>query len=269
MSNQLSAAGFASLGLEERLVKAVVALGYEEPTPIQREAIPVLLAGRDLIGQAGTGTGKTAAFALPLLHRLLTDERKAEGVRRARADPRADARAGDAGRRSDPQVRQADDAHRGALLRRRADGSADPRARRGADVVVATPGRALDHLRRKTLVLDALEVLVLDEADEMLDMGFAEDLEAILDGHAGDAPDGALRGDDGAADRVDRGTAPASPRGSTSRPRSARRQAAARPAGRLHRRARAARRTRSARILEFEEPASAIVFCRTRIEVES
>ncbi len=76
--------------------------------------------------------------------------------------------------------------------------------RRGADIVVATPGRALDHLRRSTLKLDALAMLVLDEADEMLDMGFADDLEAILERHAADAPDGALFGDDAGAHRRDR-----------------------------------------------------------------
>src|SRR4030095_5171785 len=82
MANKLPApGGFASLGLAEPLVRAVVGLGYEEPTPIQREAIPVLLAGRDLIGQAGTGTGKTAAFALPLLHRLLEGGERTTGTR--------------------------------------------------------------------------------------------------------------------------------------------------------------------------------------------
>ena len=91
-------ARFDSLGLADAIVKAVAALGYEEPTPIQREAIPVLISGRDLIGQAGTGTGKTAAFALPLLHRLASPDLPHLDRRPARADPRADARARDAGR---------------------------------------------------------------------------------------------------------------------------------------------------------------------------
>ena len=121
------ALGFGALKLQPSLVTAVTALGYEEPTPIQREAIPLLLAGRDLVGQAGTGTGKTAAFALPLLDRLARAGAP-QDARRARPHPRAHARAGDAGRRGHAQVREGIAAQRRAALRRRADGSADPRA---------------------------------------------------------------------------------------------------------------------------------------------
>ncbi len=112
-----TAVGFAALGLDPRLVEALRTLGYEEPTPIQREAIPPLLEGRDLIGQAATGTGKTAAFALPMLHRLAElgdDRRSARGAR-----PGADPRAGDAGRRGRPPLRPRA-GHQGAAGLRRA-----------------------------------------------------------------------------------------------------------------------------------------------------
>ena len=173
------AQSFADLSLSSVLVGALTELGYEEPTPIQRDAIPPLLAGRDLLGQAATGTGKTAAFALPLLQRLppgpAAPSRPAVLIlvpTRELAMQVAEAchRYGRAlgvetipiygGQAFDRQIR--------AL-------------RRGAHVIVATPGRAIDHLRRTTLDLGGLAAVVLDEADEMLDMGFAEELELILD----------------------------------------------------------------------------------------
>jgi ATP-dependent RNA helicase DeaD len=155
------ATGFASLGLAAPLVAAVAALGYEEPTPIQREAIPVLLSGSDMLGQAATGTGKTAAFALPLLDRLARDAKAARGKARALVLVPT--------RELAMQLAEA--------LHKYAKGSPltvvpvyggapmdhQIRAlRRGAEVVVGTPGRVLDHLRRQTLALDAIEVLVLD-----------------------------------------------------------------------------------------------------------
>jgi len=171
-------AAFAELGLDARLVRALGALGYEEPTPIQREAIPPLLAGRDVLGQAATGTGKTAAFALPLLQRVFTRPRERRAVRALVLVPT---------RELAMQVAQA--VHRygkelGAAVLPIYGGQALFQQRRalerGVDVVVATPGRALDHLRRGTLSFDAVEIVVLDEADEMLDMGFADELEALL-----------------------------------------------------------------------------------------
>src|SRR6187455_14636 len=170
--------GFAALGLDPRLVDALAALGYEEPTPVQREAIPVLLAGRDVLGQAATGTGKTAAFALPLLHLVTPD-----------AEPRARTAALILVPTRELAMQVAEAVHKyGKSLGVTAlpiygGASMENQLRmlkRGVDVVVATPGRALDHIRRKTLRLDSVKVVVLDEADEMLDMGFAEDLEAIL-----------------------------------------------------------------------------------------
>jgi ATP-dependent RNA helicase DeaD len=176
------AGGFPDLGLRDELLDELVALGYEEPTPIQRAAIPVLLAGRDLLAQAATGTGKTAAFALPALERLATAS--AGGPR----SPAPSVLVLVPTRELAVQVSQA--FHRygralGARVLPIYGGQPIYRQLRalqdGTDVVVATPGRALDHLRRETLVLDDLRLVVLDEADEMLDMGFAEDIEAILE----------------------------------------------------------------------------------------
>ena len=170
--------GFDSLGLDPRLVEALSTLGYEEPTPIQRATIPSLVEGRDLVGQAATGTGKTAAFALPLLHRLslLPDDRPrpsnlilvptrelamqvAQAVHRYGKALGVDVLAIYGGQAYGPQLRALN---------------------RGVDVVVATPGRALDHIKRGTMPLEGVATVVLDEADEMLDMGFADDIEAIL-----------------------------------------------------------------------------------------
>jgi len=170
---------FADLGLDPRLLESLTALGYEQPTPIQNAAIPPLLKQRDVLAQAATGTGKTAAFALPLLHRITPQAPSRERTTALVLVPT---------RELAMQVAEA--VHRygrtlgvavlpvyggtpmGAQIRS---------LRRGVDVVIATPGRTLDHLRRGTLELTSLRVLVLDEADEMLDMGFAEDLEAILE----------------------------------------------------------------------------------------
>ncbi len=168
---------FTSLGLVPELVRAVAEEGYERPTPIQQEAIPLALAGRDLIGSAQTGTGKTAAFILPILQRLArggaartlralilvpTRELAEQVLQSARAygrhiDLTAAAVYGGVG--MEPQTR--------AL-------------KHGADIVVATPGRLLDHMERGHVDYSRLEVLVLDEADRMLDMGFAPDVRRIL-----------------------------------------------------------------------------------------
>jgi ATP-dependent RNA helicase DeaD len=169
---------FADLGLRPELLTALSRLGYEEPTPIQREAIPPMAAGRDLLGQAATGTGKTAAYALPVLQRL-PDERPG-------GDPLALVLVPT--RELAIQVSEA--LHRygrdlGARVVPVYGGQPIPRQLRalaaGVDVVVATPGRALDLLQRGALHLGGVATVVLDEGDEMLDMGFAEDLEALLD----------------------------------------------------------------------------------------
>jgi ATP-dependent RNA helicase DeaD len=177
MTEQPDTAGFAGLALRPELLQALTSLGYEEPTPIQREAIPPLLAGSDLLGQAATGTGKTAAFALPVLQRLAPAARDAGPQALVLVPTRELAE----------QVSQA--VHRygrdlgvrvlpvygGQPIGRQLQALA-----RGVDVVVGTPGRVLDHINRETLRLADIRTVVLDEADEMLDMGFAEDIEAIL-----------------------------------------------------------------------------------------
>jgi ATP-dependent RNA helicase DeaD len=170
---------FADLGLSPPLIESLTALGYEEPTPIQRESIPPLLDGRDLLGQAATGTGKTAAFALPLLQRFA--DRPVQPCRpailvlvptRELAMQVAEA----FHRYGRPLGTNVLPIYGGAPFDQQIRG-----LRRGAHVVVATPGRALDHLRRGTLVLADLQAMVLDEADEMLDMGFADEIDLILE----------------------------------------------------------------------------------------
>jgi len=171
-------AAFAALGVGPALLRTLATLGYEEPTPVQREAIPVLQAGRDVLAEAPTGTGKTAAFALPMLQRISlggTEEGRTAGLvlvpTRELAMQVAEAfhRYGqELGVRVLP-------VYGGQPIGQQLRG-----LRRGVDVVVATPGRAVDHLTRGSLRLDHVSFVVLDEADEMLDMGFAEDLETIL-----------------------------------------------------------------------------------------
>src|SRR5215469_6311363 len=153
------ASGFASLALAPELCNALSGLGYEEPTPIQQAAIPPLLAGRDLVGQAATGTGKTAAFALPVLQRVLAEGGRAEPLALVLVPTRELA----------VQVSEAMHRygrHLGARVLPIYGGQPIGRQLRaldrGADVVVATPGRALDHITRGTLILGGLEIVVLD-----------------------------------------------------------------------------------------------------------
>jgi ATP-dependent RNA helicase DeaD len=168
--------GFADLGLPAPLLRALADVGYESPSPIQLETIPALLAGRDLVGQAQTGTGKTAAFALPILARLdLT-----------RAVPQALVLAPT--RELAIQVAEAFQTYAGhmrgfhvlPIYGGQGYGPQLAGLRRGAHVIVGTPGRVIDHLQRGTLDLRALTTLVLDEGDEMLRMGFIDDVESVL-----------------------------------------------------------------------------------------
>ncbi|MGZ8384595.1 MAG: DEAD/DEAH box helicase [Nitrospira sp.] len=170
--------GFVSLGLEAPLLTTLETLGYEEPTPIQREAIPPLLAGRDLLGQAATGTGKTAAFALPLLQRIGHEARARPSALVLVPTRELAIQVGEAMQRYGKELRMTVLAVYGG----QAIGPQLHALKRGVDVIVATPGRALDHIRRGTLKLHEVKIVVLDEADEMLDMGFADDLDAILTG---------------------------------------------------------------------------------------
>ena len=171
-----AAAGFRDLGLSEPLLRALIDVGYETPSPIQAATIPPLLAGRDLLGQAQTGTGKTAAFALPLLARLDL----------ARAQPQVLVLAPT--RELAIQVAEAFQRyamhlpgfHVLPIYGGQGYGPQLAGLKRGAHVVVGTPGRVIDHLERGTLRLDDLACLVLDEADEMLRMGFIDDVEKVF-----------------------------------------------------------------------------------------
>lgn len=167
---------FDHLGLDPVLLKAVYAMGYEAPTPIQREAIPVVLKGRDLIGTAQTGSGKTAAFVLPILQRLMR-----QSPARTRAlilSPTRELAA---------QTEQAfRSLGKGTRVRGQSVyggvgmGPQEQALRGGVDVVIATPGRLLDHMGRRNVDFRGLQVLVLDEADRMLDMGFLPDVRRII-----------------------------------------------------------------------------------------
>jgi ATP-dependent RNA helicase DeaD len=258
------ATGFADLGLRPELLSTLTRLGYEEPTPIQRETIPLLLEGRDLLGQAATGTGKTAAFALPILERIQKGGRTVPVALILVPTRELAVQVSEAlyryGRELDAQVLPI---YGGQPIGRQLQA-----LRRGVHVVVATPGRALDHIGRGTLPLDEVEMVVLDEADEMLDMGFAEDIEAILEA----TPD-------------DRQTVLFS---ATMPPRIERiiRRHLKDPAriqiglghpvageAPLVRQiayvvARSHKAAALGRVLDVESPGSAIVFCRTRIEVD-
>jgi ATP-dependent RNA helicase DeaD len=177
MTSEASPAGFDTLELAPAVLKAVKETGYETPTPVQAQCIPHLLAGRDLLGQAQTGTGKTAAFALPLLSRIDIQRNQPQVLvlapTRELALQVSEAFQGYArylkgfhvlplygGQGMDMQLRQ---------------------LKRGAHVIVGTPGRVMDHLRRGTLSLQGIQTLVLDEADEMLKMGFIDDIEWIFE----------------------------------------------------------------------------------------
>jgi ATP-dependent RNA helicase DeaD len=257
--------GFADLGLRPELLQALSGLGYEEPTPIQREAIPPLLQGSDLVGQAATGTGKTAAFALPVLERMAGDGGKAGPTALVLVPTRELA----------VQVSQAFHSYgRGLGVRVLPIYGGQPivwqlkALKRGVDVVVATPGRALDHIGRKTLPLHDVKVVVLDEADEMLDMGFAEDIEEILQTTPEDRQTVLFSATLPA--RIERlaGRYLRDP----ARIQMGREAPAPGEAPRVRQSAyvvaRAHKSAALGRVLDVEAPTAAIVFCRTRAEVD-
>jgi ATP-dependent RNA helicase RhlE len=162
---------FSRLGLSAATCASLSRLGYQTPTPIQTEAIPLVLSGGDLLARAQTGTGKTAAFGLPIIERLLSS-----GASRDRA-PRVLVLVPT--RELAVQVHQALAAYAASTPLRMtaifggvAMGGQIQALRRGCDIVVATPGRLLDHLQRRTIDLSGVQILTLDEADRMLDMGF-------------------------------------------------------------------------------------------------
>ena len=168
---------FTDLGLDETVLKAVQELGYAAPSPIQAATIPAMLAGRDVLGQAQTGTGKTAAFALPVISRLQRSGKSPAALVLAPTRELA--------------IQVAEAFQRYAVHRKgfhvlpiyggQAYGGQLAGLKRGADVVVGTPGRVIDHITKGTLKLDELQTLVLDEADEMLRMGFIDDVQSVLE----------------------------------------------------------------------------------------
>ena len=255
--------GFAALGLRPELLKALDELGYEEPTPIQRETIPYLMDGKDLLGQAATGTGKTAAFALPALH--LIDGRAASKPVALVLVPTREL----AMQVSEAFFRYGKDlgakcvpVYGGQPIYRQLQA-----LDRGVHIVVGTPGRIIDHMGRGSLNLDGIRMVVLDEADEMLDMGFADDIESILEGipHAHQTvlfsatmpprinSIAKRYQSDPVRINVVRGDTKAS-------------------AGKVRQSAYVVQRNHKpaalGRILDIESPGGALVFCRTRTEVD-
>ena len=261
--------GFTSLGLSDELIATLTSLGYEEATPIQREAIPPLIEGRDLLGQAATGTGKTAAFALPLIQQMGADATRRRGGEAIRALVLVPTR--------ELAMQVAEAIHRygksiGARVLPVYGGQSMHQQlvvlRRGVDVVVATPGRALDHIRRGTLNLKSLRTVILDEADEMLDMGFAEDLEAILEAAPAERQTALF-----SATLAPRIKAIAkrhlkNPVNVKIEPERAREGSIPRVRQVVYMVQRQQKAAALGRILDVEDPASAIVFCRTRTEVD-
>ncbi|HWI59103.1 MAG TPA: DEAD/DEAH box helicase, partial [Bacillota bacterium] len=167
---------FSELGISSELLKAIDKLGFEQASPIQAEAIPVLMAGRDVVGQSQTGSGKTAAFAVPAIEKTDPQLRAVQVLILCPTRELA--------------VQVSEEIHKLALFKRGIHalpiygGQSYERQfaglRQGAQIVIGTPGRVMDHMRRGTLRLDKVKMLILDEADVMLDMGFLEDIETIL-----------------------------------------------------------------------------------------
>src|SRR5881275_1920185 len=168
---------FSNLGLSEKVLAAVAATGYTIPTPIQEQAIPHVLARRDILGIAQTGTGKTAAFVLPMLSRLEQGRARARMPRTLILEPTRELAA---------QVEEAfvkygvnHKLNVALLIGGVSFGDQETKITRGADVLIATPGRLLDFADRGKILLTGIEILVIDEADRMLDMGFIPDIEKI------------------------------------------------------------------------------------------
>ena len=179
MSNELELNnnGFANLGLSEQILKALADSGYENPTPIQAAMIPVLMTGSDVVGQAQTGTGKTAAFALPVLEQIEVDRHEPQALILAPTRELA-LQVCESFKKYSSHLKGLKTL---AVYGGQEYGGQLRSLSRGVHIVVGTPGRVMDHIERGTLNLDAVRILVLDEADEMLRMGFKEDVEWILE----------------------------------------------------------------------------------------
>ncbi|WP_129596817.1 DEAD/DEAH box helicase [Methanohalophilus profundi] len=166
---------FKDLNLSKNIERAVEDMGFEEPTPIQSQSIPYLMEGKDVIGQAQTGTGKTAAFGIPALEMLDVKSKKVQVVVLCPTRELANQVAEEMSKLAKYQNTKMLPVYGGQPIDRQIKA-----LRRGVHIVIGTPGRIMDHIQRKTLKLDGVKMLVLDEADEMLDMGFREDIEFIL-----------------------------------------------------------------------------------------
>ena len=169
---------FAELGLSDTLLKAVEAAGYTEPTPIQAAAIPHALTGRDVLGVAQTGTGKTASFTLPMIEMLSRGRAKARMPRSLILEPTRELAAQVA-----ENFEKYGKNHKltmALLIGGVSFGDQDRLLMQGVDVLIATPGRLLDHFERGKLLMSGVQTLVVDEADRMLDMGFIPDIERIF-----------------------------------------------------------------------------------------
>ena len=167
---------FRDLGLSEMMLNSLHKKGFEEPTPIQAKTIPFLLANKkDLIGKAQTGTGKTAAFGIPIIENIVPDSKRVQAIILAPTRELAIQVAEELSSFAEEQKTRIIAVYGGQPIERQIS-----RLQRGVDIVVGTPGRILDHLERKTLDISKVSYIVLDEADEMLNMGFIDDIEAIL-----------------------------------------------------------------------------------------
>ena len=165
---------FGELILEKRVVAALKEMGFEEPSPIQQQAIPILLEGKDIIGQAQTGTGKTAAFGIPIIQGI-EDRRHIQALIMSPTRELAIQIAEEITKIGCNKRIKVVPVYGGQPIERQIRA-----LKSGVQIVIGTPGRLLDHIRRGTIKLNHVRYLVLDEADEMLDMGFVEDMEAIM-----------------------------------------------------------------------------------------
>ena len=167
---------YSDAQMNESILKAVTEMGFEVMTPIQEQAIPVLLEGRDVIGQAQTGTGKTAAFAIPMIERIDENIKRPQGIILCPTRELA--------MQAAEEIRKLAKYTHGVRVLPVYGGQEIGKQIRalsqGVQIIVGTPGRVMDHLRRHTIKTDEIKMIVLDEADEMLDMGFREDIETVL-----------------------------------------------------------------------------------------
>ncbi|MEK7851157.1 MAG: DEAD/DEAH box helicase, partial [Deltaproteobacteria bacterium] len=166
---------FNELGLSSEILKAISAMGFEEPTPIQGKTIPVLMSGKDVVGQAQTGTGKTAAFGIPIIEKLDKTNFRVQAIILTPTRELAVQVAEEMNKLGKFKKILALPIYGGTSIERQINA-----LKKGVQVVVGTPGRVIDHIERGTLKLKDVQVVVLDEADEMLDMGFVDDITKIL-----------------------------------------------------------------------------------------